>query len=96
MFKNYLKITLRNIEKHKGYSFINIVGLAIGIACCILILLWVRDELSFDMYHKNARQIYRVGAQFGPTVEGRGAYTPPPLAEALLSEFPEVHHAAES
>ncbi len=54
MFKNYLKIALRNVKKHKGYSFINIAGLAIGIACCILILLWVRDELSFDNFHEKA------------------------------------------
>jgi hypothetical protein len=60
MFKNYLKIALRNIKRHKGYSFINIVGLAIGMACCILILLWVQDELSYDRFHENADDIYRV------------------------------------
>jgi putative ABC transport system permease protein len=51
MFKNYLKIAFRNIVRHKGYSFINIAGLAAGIACCMLIMLYVRDELSFDRYH---------------------------------------------
>ena len=60
MFKNYLKINLRNIRKFKGHSFINIAGLAIGMAVCILIFLWVQDEWSFDRFHKNADVIYRV------------------------------------
>lgn len=60
MFKNYLKIALRNIRKQKGYSFINIAGLSVGIACCILILLWIQDELSYDRFHKNGHQIYRI------------------------------------
>ena len=60
MVSNYLKIALRNIKKHKGYSFINIAGLAVGMTCCILILLWVKDELSYDRYHKNADRIYRI------------------------------------
>ncbi len=60
MIKNYIKIALRNIKRHKGYSLINIAGLAIGIACCILILLWVQDELSYDRFHENAGDIYRV------------------------------------
>ena len=49
MFKNYLKIALRNIRKHKVYSFINIAGLAIGIAACLLLFLWVQDELSSNL-----------------------------------------------
>jgi putative ABC transport system permease protein len=60
MIKNYLKIALRNVKKHKGYSFINIAGLVVGMLCCILILLWVQDELSYDRYHKNADRIYRI------------------------------------
>ncbi len=48
MFKNYLKIALRNLRKNKGYSFINIIGLAVGIACCIIIILFVKNELSYD------------------------------------------------
>ena len=60
MVSNYLKIALRNIKKHKGYSLINIAGLAVGMTCCILILLWVQDELSYDRYHKNADRIYRI------------------------------------
>ena len=53
MFKNYLKIALRNLWKTKGYSFINVTGLAVGMTCCILILMFVQDELSFDNFHSN-------------------------------------------
>lgn len=60
MFKNYIKIALRNINKHKGYSFINIAGLVVGMTCCIFILMWVKDELSYDRYHTYADHIYRV------------------------------------
>lgn len=68
MIKNYLKIALRNIRNHKGYSFINIFGLAVGMACCILILLWVQDELSYDRFHEHRDRIYRVA--LGASVSG--------------------------
>jgi len=91
MFKNYLKVTFRNIFRHKGYSFINIAGLAIGIACCLIIALWVLDELSYDKFHENAENLYRVeenqhysGRIFHVTV------TPYPLAPALKDEIPEI------
>jgi len=91
MLKNYLKVILRNIRKHKGYSFINITGLAIGMACCLLISIWVLDELSYDRFHTNAPQLYRVeedqqysGRVFHVTV------TPHPLAPALIEEIPEI------
>jgi putative ABC transport system permease protein len=90
---NYFKVAFRKIKRQKGYSFINIAGLAIGMACCILILLWIQDELSFDRHHEKAKQIYRVGTQFGPSVDSRGAFTAPPMAEALVNEFPEVLQA---
>ncbi len=54
MLRNYLKIAIRNMKRHKGYSLINISGLAIGMACCILILLYVTDELSYDNFHEKA------------------------------------------
>lgn len=60
MIRNYFKTTLRNLIKHKGYSFINITGLALGIACCLLIILYVKDELTFDRFHKNGENIYRM------------------------------------
>ena len=60
MLSNYLKITFRNLFKYKAFSLINISGLAIGMTCCILILLWVLDELSFDRFHENSGDIYRI------------------------------------
>jgi len=96
MVKNYLKITIRNIRKHKGYSFINISGLAVGMACCILILLWIKDELSFDRFHENTDVIYRVtehqynsSGDYFPV-----AVTPWPLADALKNDFPEIVESA--
>ncbi len=94
MFRNYFKVALRNIRRQKGYSFINIAGLAIGMACSILIAIFVLHELSFDKHHEKARQIYRIGAQFGPTTDMRGAFTAPPMAQALLDDLPEIVHAA--
>ena len=60
MLRNYLKIALRHIRKHKVYSFINIAGLAVGMGCCLLIFLFVRDELAFDRYHEKADRIFRL------------------------------------
>jgi putative ABC transport system permease protein len=91
MLKNYLKITVRNLIKNKMFSFINIGGLATGLACAILIMLWVRDELSFDRFHKNADVIYRMNWDFKfNNNEGIGPGTPPPLAATLVNELPEV------
>ena len=94
MFKNYLIIALRNFKRHKGFSFINILGLAIGLACTILIAAFVWYELSFDGYHEKAERIYRIGSQYGPGIESRGAYTAPPMAIAMSNEFPEIEHIA--
>ena len=60
MLRNYLKVAWRNLLRHKGYSFINIFGLAAGLGSCLMMLLWVRDELSYDRFHSNAAAIYRV------------------------------------
>ncbi len=94
MLKNYLKIALRNFLKHKNYSFINIFGLAIGMACCILILLHVQDELRFDAFHAKADRIFRI-VEKRSTNEGElhAAFTVPPLAPALKNDFPEVVEA---
>ncbi len=94
MFKNYLKVVLRNIAKHKGYTFINIAGLAIGLGCCILILLYIQVELSYDRFHQNADQIYRVVSEFGEKGSARlGANTSYPIAPNLKADFPEVLEA---
>jgi putative ABC transport system permease protein len=90
MFKNYLKVALRSIKKQKGYAFINIAGLAIGMAACILILIWVHDELNFDAYHENADRIYRltIDAQLGTQM--KAPVSPSPAGPAMVAEYPEV------
>jgi putative ABC transport system permease protein len=91
MIKNYIKIAIRNLLKYKGTSFINIFGLSAGITCCILISLFVLDELSYDRYHEKSGQIYRVTLQgIVGTNEFNGAITCAPLAAALARDFPEV------
>ncbi len=92
MFKNYLKITLRHLSKNPAYSFINLAGLAIGITCAILILLYVQDELSFDKFHRNAPRIYRLTeTQLSPDRgERHFASTMGPVGPALVADFPEI------
>jgi len=89
MFNNYVKIAFRNFRKYKGFSVINILGLSIGMASCILILLWVHDELSFDRFHKNADDIYRI-IHYKDNFQSRAAGSPAPLGPALKDEIPEV------
>ncbi len=94
MLKNFIITAVRNLLKRKGYSLINIVGLAIGMASCLLILMFVSDELSYDAYNENADRIYRVSASF--LYGGRNlniAVAPPPMAQVLIDEFPEVEDA---
>ncbi len=95
MFWNYLKVTWRNIKRYKGYSFINIIGLAVGLACCILILLWVQDELSYDRFHSKADDLYRAVKEYHKT-EPATHYWPvsAPLAPALKENYPEIIKAA--
>ncbi len=90
MFKNYLKIALRNLIKHKVYTLINVGGLAIGMACSILILLYVRDELSYDRYHDKAERIYRILLEMPTPVAPVTASTPIVLAPKLQSAIPEI------
>ncbi len=91
MLKNYLKIALRNIKKHKGYSLINIAGLAVGMTCCILILLWVQDEMSYDRYHENADRIYRItyAEEIGDAFD-HYANSPFVAAPAFAAEVPGI------
>jgi len=90
MLKNYFKIALRNLIKYKKYSLINILGLAIGLASVILILLWVQDELSYDKFHTHSKQIYlSVRSELGdPSVS-----TSMQLGPTLTAEIPEVLNA---
>jgi putative ABC transport system permease protein len=89
MFKNYMKITFRNMKRHKGFSLINISGLAIGMACAILILLWIQYELSFDRFHANTGQLYQAVYKFEDQ-EVYGRYLPGPLAALLKEDYPDI------
>ena len=94
MFKIYLKIALRNLWRSKAFSAINIFGLAIGIAACLLIMLFVVHELSYDRFHEKADRIVRV--VFKGTVQGQEineAHVMPPVAQALQADYPEVEEA---
>jgi len=91
MLKNYLKIALRNISRNKLYSFINIVGLAVGVACFILIMLWVQDELNYERYNENADRICRVIWD----MDGTQIFaTPGPFANWLKESVPGIQEAA--
>jgi len=91
MFKNYITIAYRNLVKHKFYSLINIFGLSLGITCCILIFAYIGYELSYDGYHKNADNIYRIASK--RTVSGQTTYlarSPAPMGPTMVQDFPEV------
>jgi putative ABC transport system permease protein len=95
MWRNFLTTAVRNIRKYKGFSLINIAGLAVGIASCLLILLFVQSELSYDRFHEQADRVYRVGFTFHVgTNQFDAALGPCPLAAALVEDFPEVERAA--
>ena len=91
MIKNYLKIAWRNLMKNKIFSFINVFGLSIGLTCCMLIALYLYNELSYDSYHKNVDRIFQLGTNFVKEgKEDRTANTPAPMAKAMQMEFPEI------
>src|SRR5260221_13254829 len=90
MFRNYFKTALRNLWKNKGFSAINIIGLAIGLSTCLLILIYVMDELEYDRYNKNADRIYRLDGEirFGGN-HFILAVAPAPAGPAMRRDFPE-------
>jgi hypothetical protein len=93
MLTNYLKIAIRNLIRYKTFSFINIAGLTAGMTCCFLILLFVRHELQYDAFHKNADRIHRV--IYTPLFTGtdmKYARIPPPVSPLLPQFFPEWRH----
>ena len=96
MFKNYFKVALRNLLKQKGLSFINVFGLSAGLACFILFMLYAVNEFSFDRFHKNAANIYRVylwrEAKGGDAASG-SSYMPMPLGPAMKQDLPGVETA---
>jgi predicted permease len=91
MLKNYLLIAYRNIVRHKGYTLINVLGLALGIACSLLIFLLVKFHLSSDTYHTHARHIYRIVTEMHfPEGTGYTPGVPIPLGEAIKTDFPQI------
>ncbi|HEY1007193.1 MAG TPA: ABC transporter permease [Sphingobacteriaceae bacterium] len=89
MIRNYFLLAFRNLKKQKTFTFINIAGLTVGITCCLMIFLFVQNEFSFDRFHKNNRDIYRV-MRAG---DGRGQpvpYLSPPYATALQNDYPDA------
>jgi len=94
MLRNYVLVTLRNLWKQKGYTLINIFGLTVGLASSIFIMLYVINELSYDRFHDKSDRIYRVWISGSmPATEMRHAVSSPPMAEALLNDYPEVEQS---
>jgi putative ABC transport system permease protein len=94
MLKNYLLTAWRNIRRNSFYSFLNIAGIAIGLAVGILILLWVKDELSFDRFHKQADYVYRINSHLGTGADVQvWTEAPAPLAVFARNSIPEVAKA---
>lgn len=96
MITNFFKLTFRNLARHKLSTFINMFGLSIGIACCIVIMLFVMDEMSFDKFNENRNSIYRVltAEKENDGHTSLSAYEPMPLIPALKAEYPQIVHAA--
>ncbi|MFW5759530.1 MAG: ABC transporter permease, partial [Cyclobacteriaceae bacterium] len=92
MWKNYIKIGCRNLYKNKVYTLINVIGLAVGLACCLLIFLFVKDELSFDKFQKNRDRIYRI--VYHATNGYDFARVPIPIQPLLQDNFSEIESSA--
>jgi putative ABC transport system permease protein len=93
MFLNYLKTSLRFLARNKGFAFINIIGLSMGTFCCLYILLYVRDQFSYDRSFSRSGDMYRVVNKVGETRLGTPriqATSTPPVGPALAAEFPEL------
>src|SRR6476646_950248 len=95
MFRNYLKVAWRNLMKSKIFSFINVIGLSVGLTCCMLITIYLVNEVSYDKYHKNIDRLYQLGTIFiGGEKEERTPNTPAPMAAAMKQEYPEIEETA--
>src|SRR6478609_2946536 len=95
MLRNLLLVALRNFKRDKGYSLLNILGLTIGITFSLFLIFYIKDELSFDRYHKKADRIYRVNAYIKEKDKDtmRWVSTPFPAAPAIAKDYPEVEEA---
>ena len=95
MFKNYLKVAFRNLIRTKLYSFINIMGLSLGVACCLLLSLYVNDEFSYDRHHQRLDDLYRIDTEFEGVIgfDKLGSVSPP-ITMTIKDEIPEIEAAA--
>src|SRR5687768_13081542 len=94
MFQNYLKVAIRNLLKRKSYTFINVFGLATGMAVCLLIVLFIKSELGYDAFHSKADRIYRVALERKyPERSTHYSFIPGTIGEAIRTEFPEVEES---
>lgn len=95
MLKNYFRIAFRNLTRTKVYSFINIFGLSLGVACCLLLALYVHDEFTYDRHHQRLNDLYRIDTQFEGVIgfDKLGSISPP-IAMTLKDELPEIEEAA--
>jgi putative ABC transport system permease protein len=95
MFRNYLKTAFRNLKRNKSYAFINILGLSIGIAACLLIFLVLQFETSFDTFHKNKERIYRLVSEYhNPDGVGYSEGVPFPTGRTLRNDYPQLEKVA--
>ena len=96
MLRNYWKIALRSLLRTKVYSLINISGLSLGVACCLLLSLYVHDEFGYDRHHERLHDLYRIGTQFESSTIGfdKLGSVSPPITMALKDELPEIEAAA--
>ena len=97
MLKNTIKLAFRTMRRQKIYSFINIIGLAVGLTCCILLLLWIQDESGYDRFHENSNRIYRVTIKdkIGGS-DQNFAVTSIAMAPVIKNEIPEILYAANA
>src|ERR1700722_7883945 len=96
MFKNYLKLAWRNLLKDRQFSLLNLLGLSVGLACALLIGLWIADEYGMEKYNPNDARLYQVRTnnKISSGIE-TGMYTPGVLAKSLRADFPEIEDASE-
>ncbi|MBA4146370.1 MAG: hypothetical protein C0523_11435, partial [Cytophaga sp.] len=94
MIRNYIVIALRNIRRSKVYSLINIAGLSLGIACCLLLALYIQDEMSYDQHHQRLDDLYRLTTRFESAIGlGEQGSVSPPIAMTMKEEIPEIEAA---
>src|SRR5690606_39824917 len=91
MWRNYIKVAVRNLVRDKGYSVINIVGLSVGVACCLLLALYIYDETNYDKHHKDVDGLYRVTSRISKVGAGQlMRTTSPPIVWGIKDEIPEI------